>query len=179
MIPVSLRGKELEMKAAESGATPQAFLDEVVQPNMQMALQEPGDTRCVVNAVLTIDALVGILFVELKRRDAPAVAEFSKDYQYRDSLAAKDTSFQVLRDLAASYKHGELTQGKRPRLVKGPGRVDLVDNTVGLFQCGDRLGSSVLVILLSDKNWKRASNVIADSYRLLRDLVEEITLSGP
>jgi L-rhamnose isomerase len=146
-----------------------AFLDEVLQQNVQMALEEPGDMRCAVNAVLTIDALAGMLYVELKRRNDPVVADFTNDDQYRDLLAEKDNSFRVLRDLAASYKHGELTFPK-PRLVKSPKQVNRVVNSVGLFQCGDRVGSTVLIVILSDGSWKRASNVIADSFRLLKRL---------
>ncbi len=41
--------------------TPETFLYEVAQPNMAAALTDPDDIRAVVNAVLTLDALAGII----------------------------------------------------------------------------------------------------------------------
>jgi hypothetical protein len=153
--------------------SPLTFLNVVVQPNVQLALQEPGNMRCAVNAVLTIDALAGMLYVDFKRRNDQVVVGLKTDDKYRDNLAEKDESFRILRDLAAAYKHGELThQKEQRRLVKSPDQATLVPNVIGLFQCGDRVESSVLVVEHVNGRWRRASNMIADSFRLLKDLVD-------
>ena len=148
------------------------FLEVVVQPNMQLALEEPQDWRHAVNAVLTIDALIGVIFAECQASEALKLPEPTDD-RYRDRLAQECASYRIVRDLAASIKHGELTRGKA-RLVKRPSQVMPVTNQVGLFQTGDRLGGSVLIIALSAGGARRASNVIAESYRMAKRLVEQL-----
>lgn len=152
------------------------FLDEVVQPNMQAALEEPSHLRLAVNAVLTIDSLAGVIFAAMRETGHDRVAGLKTDDAFRDQLAGECHEFRVLRDLAAAYKHGELTnpKPKQPRLLRDPGDVSEVPNTLGVFQCGDRLGSSVLIIELDGGAYLRASNAIARSYRLLLPLVEEV-----
>lgn len=154
-----------------------AFLDEVVQPNMEMAMRAPGDLRLIVNAVLTVDALAGVLYSAMTQIRHPAVDGLKGDDEYRDRLADGCHEFRVLRDLAAAYKHGELTNPKRkqPRLVRDPKNISAVVAGAGTMQLGiDRPGPPLLYIMLDDQPWLRASNAIGASYRLLCPLADEI-----
>ena len=58
---------------------PRRFMAEVAQPNMEDALRAPGGIREVTNAVLSMDAFLGILFWHLHDIGDPAVAEFGDD----------------------------------------------------------------------------------------------------
>ncbi len=53
---------------------PRVFLDEVVRPNMADALDAPDSLRAIVNAVLTLDALVGVLHAHMVEIGAPGVS---------------------------------------------------------------------------------------------------------
>ena len=50
------------------------FLTSIVQPNMQLALENPDDERHGINAILTIDALVGQLYEAMLTSNHPDVA---------------------------------------------------------------------------------------------------------
>lgn len=154
--------------------SPETFLAEVAQPNMHTALEEPDDLRAIVNAILTLDALAGIIHSSGAAGSNPTMAAHKIDDLYRDALAGVSRSFQVLRDAAASIKHGELDPTrKKVRLVRGSKALRTVPNGFGLFQCGDRIGSDVIVIEFDPgPGYVRASSVIADSYRMLKRIVE-------
>ena len=152
--------------------TPIEFRDEVAQPNMEHALRHPGDVRALVNAVLTLDALAGLIHAHGHAAETPAMRKHDRDDNYRNDLAAVSRSYRVLRDLAASFKHGVL-KGTKPRLVRGGEAVRSVPNGLGMFQCGDSLGSNVAVIELDGgPGYVRASTVVADSYRMLKRIVD-------
>jgi len=87
---------------------PETFLAEVAQPNMQTALEEPDDLRAIVNAILTLDAFAGIIHSTGVSAGDPAMVAHGSDDLYRDTLAGVSRSFRVLRDAAASIKHGAL-----------------------------------------------------------------------
>ncbi len=155
--------------------TPAEFHDEVAQPNMEYALRHPGDVRALVNAVLTLDALAGIIHAHGRGTGVATMAKHGTDDRYRDDLAAVSRSYRVLRDLAAALKHGALGgEGRsKVRLVRSGGAVRTVPNGCGLFQCGDSLGSNVLVVELDNgPGYVRASTVVADSYRMLKRIVD-------
>ncbi|KAA0122081.1 hypothetical protein CIW48_20275 [Methylobacterium sp. P1-11] len=141
---------------------------------MQLALEEPDDLRAIVNAILTLDALAGIIHSTGVAAGDPAMGSHESDDLYRDALVEVSRSFQVLRDAAASIKHGALDpKRKKARLVRGSKALRAVRNGVGLFQCGDRLGSDVIVIEFDPgPGYVRASDVIADSYRMLKRIAE-------
>jgi hypothetical protein len=150
------------------------FLTSIVQPNMQLALENPDDERHGINAILTIDALVGQLYEAMLTSNHPDVAGVKRDDEFRDKLAQRSDEYRLLRDLAAAYKHGQL-RGAKPRLAHRGGQITNRKNTIGLFQVVDRLGSHVLVIELSDKRGhRRLSRVIGASYRFLKPVVEAV-----
>lgn len=152
--------------------TPANFLDEIAQPNMQAALERPDDLRAIVNAILALDALAGILHAAFVKAGIPTATP-DKDDEYRDALADLSPSFRVLRDAAACLKHGELSRKrKKRRLVRASQALKAVPNGLGLFQCGDRIGAEVIVIETDPgPGYIRASDVIADSYRMLSRVV--------
>lgn len=154
--------------------TPETFLYEVAQPNMAAALTDPDDIRAVVNAVLTLDALAGIIHATGVAAGDPAMCSYATDDLYRNALADISRSFQVLRDTAASIKHGALDpKRKKVRLVRRSQALKTVTNGFGLFQFGDRLGSDVIVIKFDPgPGYVRASDMVADSFRMLKRVVE-------
>lgn len=151
--------------------TPAEFHDEVAQPNMQYALEHPGDVRALVNAVLTLDALAGLIHAHRLAAGDLDMARHRRDDDDRNELAAVSRSYRVMRDTAASFKHGELT-GTKARLVRNGGAVRTVHNQMGLFQCGDSIGGNIAIIEFDDTpGYVRASTVVADSYRMLKRIV--------
>lgn len=152
--------------------TPAEFHDEVAQPNMEHALRHPDNLRALVNAVLSLDALAGIVHAHGRAAGVLAMAKHEADDRYRDDLAAVSRSYRVLRDLAAALKHGAL-ESKKARIVRSGEAVRSVPNGFGLFRCGDRIGGDVLVVELDGApGYVRASTVVADSYRILKRIVD-------
>lgn len=154
--------------------TPADFLATVAQPNMQTALERPNDIRAIVNAVLTLDALPGFIHAAGVEASDPAMMVHKADDDFRVALATISPSYRVLRDMAAALKHGDLDRKrKRPRLVRSGGGARQIENGCGLFQCGDNVGGSIVVIELDPgPGYVRASSIIADSYRMLSRIVE-------
>ena len=59
--------------------TPNEFHDEVAQPNMKHALRNPDDVRALVNAVLTLDALAGLVHAHGRAAGVPAMVKHDQD----------------------------------------------------------------------------------------------------
>lgn len=96
----------------------QSFFTRVVEPNVLDVRKNPEDLRAIVNAVLTIDAFFGIMAKErFFSNDGDYNDSDYNDVKYKDELATKHEPWQLLRDLAFSLKHGQLTK-KHPRLVR-------------------------------------------------------------
>lgn len=150
--------------------TPAGFFERVVRPNMVEALEQRGDVRAIVNAILTLDALAGVLYEHGKAEGAT----YKSDDKYRDALAEVSHSYRVLRDAAAAIKHGGLDRERtKVRLLYGPEALRLVPNGTGIIRIGDALGSEVVVIEFDPgPGYIRASSAIADSYRMLARIVD-------
>lgn len=155
---------------------PEMFLAAVAQPNTAAAIDSPDDMRAVVNAILTLDALVGMIHAHEDAAGRPDIASCKEDDDYREVLAQISPSYCVLRDAAASLKHGELRHPRKKRLarlLRRPDALGAVPNTIGLFQCDDEIDGDVIVIQCDVKpGVVRASNVISDTFRMLRRVVE-------
>jgi hypothetical protein len=108
--------------------TPQQFFDEVAEPNARLAAADRGDLRLAVNAIMTLDALFGILHATLF--DQGKMREASDDV-WKDSLAEQNSDYRLLRDAAYALKHGNLNRGKKVRLVRRP---DQLFTMPGAFQ---------------------------------------------
>ncbi|WP_372886783.1 hypothetical protein [Shimia sp.] len=86
------------------------FLASVVSPNVEALIREPDNYRAAINAILSFEPLVGLYYLERKTRDAT----LGSDSEFRGELARQNEALRLIRDLAASLKHGELTtQAKR------------------------------------------------------------------
>ena len=152
--------------------TPAEFMAEVAQPNMEVSLKNPDDLRAAVNAVFTLDAVPGHLHAVGVAAGDAAMTKHKTDDKYRDELAGISPAYRVLRDTAAALKHGTLTNAKA-RLVRNGGAFQSVNNGLGLFQLGDRFGGSIMIIEFDPgPGYVRASDVIADSYRMLQRIVD-------
>lgn len=153
---------------------PTSFLERVARPNMVDALERPDDVRAIVNAILTLDALAGVLYEHGKAEGIAEIATYKGDDKYRDALAEVSHSYRVLRDAAAAIKHGGLDRERaKVRLLYGPEALRLVPNSTGIFRIGDALGSEVVVIEFDPgPGYTRASSAVADSYRMLARIVE-------
>jgi hypothetical protein len=99
--------------------TPDDFLDNVVTRNVIHLGEVRGSYRRAVNALLTLDAFVGILFAHLRDLN---IAPTSDDLEFRDLLARESYDFKIVRDAAFALKHGELT-GRKVRLVRKANQV--------------------------------------------------------
>lgn len=154
--------------------TPADFLGRVARPNMMQALKRSGDVRAIVNAILTLDALAGVLYEHGKAEGVADIARYKTDDKYRDALAEVSHSYRVLRDAAAAIKHGGLDRERaKVRLLYGPEALRLVPNGTGIFRIGDALGSEVVVIEFDPgPGYIRASSAVADSYRMLARIVD-------
>src|SRR3954463_3459223 len=93
--------------------TPSDALKDIVGPNIAALCADVGDLRLAVNAILSLDAMVGIIHADLKRRGK----ESGGDAAFRDRLARQHLEYSILRDAAFALKHGEL-EHKKVRLVQ-------------------------------------------------------------
>jgi hypothetical protein len=105
--------------------TPAEFRKNVATPNADALGNNFGDMCLAVNAILALDALVGIIHADRHQRGL----ESADDIAFRDKLAAKHVEYALVRDAAFALKHGEL-RGKKPRLVQ---RADQVTSYGGAF----------------------------------------------
>jgi hypothetical protein len=151
--------------------TPESFLAEVAHPNMVAALTDPDDMRAIVNAILSLDTLAGVLHATGVAAGDHRMSGLATDDTFRDMLAGVSDSYRVLRDAAASLKHGELKH-RKARLVRRAAAFQTRLNGFGLMQCGDRLGMNIVVIEIDPgPGFVRASDIVADSYRMLKRIV--------
>src|SRR6476619_6144982 len=133
---------------ARSIMTPHDFLDQVVRPNVHDALARPDDFQAISNAILTMDALVGITAWHLRDNGDPSVANLPDDVldmKYRDTLAGSSSAYKALSDASASLKHGRLTRPKTPPRVMTDRKQMTADrNTIDYMQAGiDPIGCNL------------------------------------
>jgi hypothetical protein len=105
--------------------TPADFFKDVATANVDALDSDVGNLRLAVNAILSLDALAGIVHSDLHSK-GHATAD---DIAFRDRLAAQHLEYGILRDAAFALKHGEL-RGKKPRLVQ---RAEQVTSYGGVF----------------------------------------------
>lgn len=157
--------------------TPDSFLTEIVGPNMEAAFNRGDDMRAIVNAVLTLDALVGLIHAHAETAGRSEIAACEDDDGYRELLAEISPSYRILRDTAACLKHGELKRPRRRlvRLLRQPGAMETEVNTLGFFECGDEIGGNVILIRYDhngEPGFVRADRVTTDTYRMLKQIME-------
>src|SRR3954466_9533510 len=131
--------------------TPRQFLDEVVQPDVLAALKQPHSLKAVSNAILTMDALVGIAAWYLRDKNDPSVSGYPEDKvdtKYRSELANSSSAYKALSDAAASLKQGWLTRPvPNPRVMTEPRQMTVAPNTIDYMQAGiDSLGGNLVYL---------------------------------
>jgi hypothetical protein len=105
---------------------PKEFFRVIVDPNLQEFYADEGDLRLGVNSILTLDALVGVLHQENRRKSGAGPND--KDEKFRDDLATKSDAYRIVRDAAAAVKHGALIRPKQRMVLQVR---DLADFSVG------------------------------------------------
>lgn len=90
--------------------TPRDFLQDIVRPNVSEFHDNFGSLRYAHNAVSAVDALAAHLYVWAIANNPAAVSHTNDDSHYRTSLASRDQSFALLRDIAKAQKHVHLTK---------------------------------------------------------------------
>lgn len=157
--------------------TPETFLAEVAHPNMLATFEDSDDVRTIVNAILSLDALVGMIHTQGVAAGQPGIAEYVEDRDYREALAEASPSYRMLRDAAATLKHGALSAPKKTglaRLLRTSEAFAVEANTLGFMEAGDRIGGEVILIRYDHDEKQgivRASRVITDTYRMLKRIV--------
>lgn len=127
---------------------PSVFFEAVVRPNIEAVEDRPADLLAVVNAVLTLDALVGILFAHLRVVGHPAAASLKGDDAFRDQIADRCPGYAAIRDTAAALKHGRLDRGKKARVIRTPDQIQTTENVLSLYEVDDEIGGHVAVLCL-------------------------------
>lgn len=90
--------------------TPREFLESIVEPNVHDFHTNCGSLRYAHNAISAVDALAAHLYVWAKVNAPAVVTGIHDDSAYRASLAARNTDFSLLRDVAKAQKHVQLTR---------------------------------------------------------------------
>jgi hypothetical protein len=81
--------------------TPRQYFDEVAEENARLAIADRGDLRRSINAILTLDALFGILHAALYK--AGVVSEPNDD-GWKEQKAQQSAEYRLLRDKARAIK---------------------------------------------------------------------------
>ena len=97
--------------------TPRQFFEEVAEPNARLAIAHRSDLRRVINAIMTLDALFGILHAALHNA---GINSMRRDDDWKEELAKQSDDYRLLRDAAYALKHGQLNIGNKPRIVRRP-----------------------------------------------------------
>ncbi|MBV9858577.1 MAG: hypothetical protein JO038_00510 [Alphaproteobacteria bacterium] len=127
--------------------TPVDFLEKVVRPNAADARRDPNSLRMASNALLSLDALAGMVFWYLHDRGDANVTRYNDDSAFKAELAKYSMDFRIIRDAAFALKHGRLTR-QLPRPVESPDQFEQNTNVLGFFRAGDKLGGSLLYLNL-------------------------------
>jgi hypothetical protein len=90
--------------------TPRDFLQDIVRPNVSDFYANVGSLRYAHNAVSAVDSLAAHLYVWAIANNPAAVSYANDDSHFRSSLASRDPSFALLRDIAKAQKHVHLTK---------------------------------------------------------------------
>ncbi len=147
---------------------PLIFLNEVALPNVADALDAPDSLRATVNAVLTLDALVGVLHAHMVEIGVPGVsAAWDDDTVFRGKLVKKEPAYEVLRDAAFALKHGGLKS--KERQVQRASDIQDEDLCLDDFRVDDELGGSAIA---SPKGPLR--DAIAATYALLKAEIDRL-----
>lgn len=91
--------------------SPGEFLDQIVAPNVADFHANPSSMRHAWSAVSTADALAAHIYAWCKSNAPALVTGINDDSHYRATLAARNSDFALLRDIAKAQKHVHLDRG--------------------------------------------------------------------
>ena len=94
--------------------TAREFLEQIVRPNLAELDSDYANIRKAFNAVHALDALAAHIYDSAGRLEGTGSAN---DTVFRESLAAQNSDFELLRDLAKAVKHVVLERGA-PKITK-------------------------------------------------------------
>lgn len=117
--------------------TPREYIEAVVRPNLADLERDEGDMRHALNAVHAIDALAARIFVEAGGRAGTGAKD---DSHFRKSLADRNESFALLRDLAKAVKHAALDRGTPKVGAVSQVEAKPIGSQAGLMMAGDGYG---------------------------------------
>ncbi len=146
------------------------YFEEVSVANATAALNEPGDRRLAINAIMTLDGFLGSLHSELFK--ARVVTENS-DEAWKQTLAKGCRHYQLLRDTAYALKHGNLTRPK-PRLVRDPDKVVAMHGAFDRRTFHHAAFDTGRVWIAATDNDYRADEVIESVVGLARDWLDKV-----
>ena len=144
---------------------PAEFFEAVTRLNLRQAIECDDDYRLAVNAILSVDAVYGVLFEHLKEINHPVLCEVickeqeMKDYHFKEYVATLSSEFRIVRDAAYATKHGRLS-GKAARVVGSAQDVRENKLVAGLLACGDPLGGSAIFIVVNDAEYRRSRHIL-------------------
>jgi hypothetical protein len=145
--------------------TPREFFDEVAGPNSHSAVANPGDLRRAINAMMTLDAFVGILHAALYQ--AGRVTE-SDDAKWKEVLAKQTPDYELLRDAAYALKHGQLDPKRKRRIIYRPQQFFTMPGAFqpGAFSAGFDTGQVWIETEVTDKRADEVIEKVAELARL-------------
>jgi len=110
---------------------------DVAEPNVNEAMAKPGDLRSAVNAILSLDALVGQVHAALLVSGKTVTRS---DEAFRDEIGSKLLAYRIVKDVAAALKHGRLDRPKaQERLVRDATALRPGPARAGTMRAGDAL----------------------------------------
>jgi hypothetical protein len=89
---------------------------------------------------------MGCIFWHLRDKGDQSVSKYVDDSSYKDSLANDCKAIRELRDAAFALKHGRLIRKPEQRVMTEASQMTLGMNSVGFFQAGDSVGSSLVFL---------------------------------
>jgi hypothetical protein len=138
--------------------TSRDFHDQILVANIVAQHEQTHSLRHAVNAIASLDYYVGLWSHDLK-----ATGRVKLDEEpFRGRLAERSLAYRILRDMAYSLKHGELT-GTKPRLVK---RAEQLEVQPGAFDKNvfspDAFQTEELICIKTDNDQDGSSYAVWD-----------------
>lgn len=160
------------------------FLQDIVEPNIEEFLADPGSIRKGFNAVAAVDAFAAHILTERLKVGADPFEELGAgsmgkrdDTGFRAVLADMSDEFRLIRDLAKANKHAFLTRGQ-PK-VNGSGDTVAVDVKYGEggYGVGAFNGEARLIVRTQDETEFCVSDLVGVSKHFLCQTAVELGLA--
>lgn len=161
--------------------TPQEFLETVVRPNMADLNADTGDFRAAFNAIASVDALAAHIYNWGISQEPPLIEKLKRDDDdYRELLEPLNADYHLLCDVARAFKHVQLRERKKLRLVRSASEVSPGTLMVDDMESFDRDWTTGPCVLI-DRGEGRpliARNVLERALEFLEGHMHEIGGGG-